>query len=261
MNGKIIFLILVLLIFSSFPAAGEKYVVFTDREFGFWGVRSYNINHTINYTSRTLNINTGDSIEWMNMDNEDDRITIVSDNLLWEGGKTLGGVGSRFRFTFNSSGTYRFHTVENTRVRLNASNYSENETKTTTITYEDDDGELHTIIVNTGGRNNLNDVVDRNYLNDVVSTEQYYYQQQTIKVTGPTIGNGTYPVKTARQIQSQFAAAIRPVIQVNARPTSTPSESLTQAVAAAAAPKTLESYQEFTIYEVLKRWYAILENG
>lgn len=251
MSGKMIFLVLALLIFSSFPAAGEVYVVFTDREFGFWAVRSYNINHTINYTSRTLSINTGDSIEWMNMDNEGDRITIVSDNVLWEGGKTLGDIGSKFRFTFNSSGTYRFHTVENTRVRLNASNYSETET-TTTITYEDDDGELHTITVSRG---------DRDKLKDVMSTEQYIYQQQTIRVTGPTIGNGTYPVKTAQQKTSPFTATIRPAIQVNARPTPVPSESLTQAAAAAALPKPLESYQEFTIYAVLKRWMDIIMNG
>ncbi len=254
MSWKIIFLVLVLLIFSSFPVAGEVYVVFTDREFGFWAVRSYNINHTINYTSRTLNINTGDSIEWMNMDNEGDRITIVSDNTLWEGGKALEGVGSKFRFTFNSSGTYRFHTVENTRVKLNASNYSENETTPTTITYEDDDGELHTVTVYGG---------DRNKLNDAVNTEQYNYQQQTIQVTGPTIGNGTYPVKTIQLIPSTspLIAVFRPSIQVNARPTSTPSESLTREVAAAVAPKPMESYQEFTIYEILKRWYAILKNG
>ncbi len=249
MSKMIIFLVLALLIFSSFPAAGEVYVVFTDREFGFWAVRSYNINHTINYTSRTLNINTGDSIEWMNMDNEGDRITIVSDNVLWEGGKTLGFIGSKFRFTFNSSGTYRFHTVENTRVRLNASNYSENVT-TTTLTYEDDDGELHTITVSRG---------DRDKVKDVASTERYIYQQQTIRVTGPTIGNGTHPIKTAQQTPSPFTAYIRPAIQVNARPSPTPSGSLTQVVAA--APKPLESYQEFTIYAVLKRWMDIIISG
>ncbi len=252
MSRMIIFLVFLLLIFSSFPAAGEVYVVFTDREFGFWAVRSYNINHTINYTSRTLNINTGDSIEWMNMDNEGDRITIVSDNMLWEGGKTMGSIGSKFRFTFNSSGTYRFHTVENTRVRLNASNYSESETTTTTITYEDDDGELHTITVTRG---------ERDKLKDVISFERYNYQQQTIRVTGPTIGNGTHPVKTAQQTPLPFTASIRPVIQVNARPTPLPSESLTQAAAAVAVPKPMESYQEFTIYAVLKRWMDIIING
>ncbi len=249
MSRVIIFLVLVLLMFSSFPAAGEVYVVFTDREFGFWAVRSYNINHTINYTGRTLNINTGDSIEWMNMDNEGDRITIVSDNMLWEGGNTLGGIGAKSRFTFNSSGIYRFHTVENTRVKLNASNYSENVT-TTTLTYEDDDGELHTITVSRS---------DRDKLKDVISTERYNYQQQTIRVTGPTIGNGTYPVKTAEQTIIPFTAIIRPAIQVNARPTPKPPGSLTQAVAA--APKPLESYQEFTIYAVLKRWMDIIING
>jgi VCBS repeat-containing protein len=252
MSRKIIFLVLALLIFSSFPAAGEVYVVFTDREFGFWAVRSYNINHTLNYTSRTLNINTGDSIEWINMDTEGERITIVSDNVLWEGGKILGGTGAKFRFTFNSSGTYRFHIIENTRVRLNASNYSENETTTTTITYEDDDGELHTITVSRD---------ERNKLKDVMGTQRYNYQQQTIQVTGPNIGNGTYPIKSSRQTPSQFTAAIRPVIQVTARPSETPSRSLTQVVAAAAVPKPMESYQEFTLYAIIKRWMDIIISG
>ena len=245
MSRTIIFLVLVLLIFSSFPAAGEVYVVFTDREFGFWAVRSYNINHTINYTSKTLSINTGDSVEWVNLDYDGDRITIVSDNVLWEGGKTLGFIGSKFRFTFNSSGTYRFHIVENTRVRLNASNYSETGSTTTTITYEDDDGELHTITVTRG---------ERDKLKDIISSERYIYQQQTIRVTGPTIGNGTYPVKAA---SPSFIAKIRPAIQVNARPTPAPSESQTQA----AAPKPMESYQEFTIYAVLKRLMDIIISG
>jgi plastocyanin len=259
MSGKIIFLVLVLLIFSSFPAAGEVYVVYTDREFGFWGVRSYNTNHTLNYTSKTLNINTGDSIEWMNMDIEGQRITIMSDNVLWEDGKILGVTGRKFRFTFNSSGTFRFHIVENTRVRLNASNYSEN-LDTTTITYEDDDGELHTITVSRG---------ELNILNNVMSTEQYNYQQQTIRVTGPTIGNGTFPIKTARQTLSPeslqvipFTAVISPAIRVIASPSpATPSKLLTQVVEAAAVPKPMESYQEFTLYVLLKRWIDIIMGG
>jgi hypothetical protein len=184
MNTKIIFLVLVLLIFSSFPAAGEVYVVYTDREFGFFAVRSYNISQTLNYTNRLLDINTGDSIEWMNMDSKGDKITIVSTNNLWEGGMTLGGKGNKFRFTFNSSGYYMFHIVENTRVTLNslnsinASNSSLNET----IEVPDDDGELRTITI-------TSDVVNP------ISNEQYSYQRQMIRVTGPTIGNGTYPDK------------------------------------------------------------------
>lgn len=258
MSGKIIFLVLIMLIFSSFPASGEVYVVFTDREFGFWGVRSDNINHTINYTNRTLNINTGDSIEWMNMDNEGDRITIISDNVLWEGGKTLNSMGSKFRFTFNSSGTYRFHIVEKTRVKLNASNYSENEITSTTITYEDEDGELHTITVSRG--NDTKGAKDS--LTDVVSTERYNYQQQIIKVTGPTIGNGTLPIKTIQKISPQkpspTTTPFQPRIQIYTRPEVTQSESVTQEVAASAVPKPMESYQEFTIYAVLKRWKDII---
>jgi plastocyanin len=256
MNRKIIFLVLVLLIFYSFPAAGEVYVVYTDREFGFWGVRSYDINHTLNYTSRTLNINTGDSIEWVNMDIEGDRITIISDNTLWEGGKALGSTGNKFRFTFNSSGDYRFHIVENTRVRLNSSNNTNSlNNETTTVTYEDDAGELHTITINKDTGEQKTDTTS-----NPMNTDQFNYQRQIIRVTGPTIGNGTYPIRIARPIQapSQITAVNRPAVQATARPTSTPSKSLTQAVAAAAVPKPLESYQEFTIYEILKRWVDII---
>jgi len=254
MSRKIIFLVLVLLIFSSLPAAGEVYVVFTDREFGFWGVRSYNVSH-ISYVSRTLDINTGDSIEWVNMDTEGDRITIVSDNILWEGGKALGSTRSKFRFTFNSSGYYKFHIVENMRVKLISSNNYKNEsTENTTITYEDDDGELHTITVN------------KDYLpKDEISTEQYRYQRMIIRVTGPTIGNGTFPIKTIQKASTPFTAVISSAVNVTAKatisPTPTKSKSLTQALAEEAVTKPLESYQEFTIYAVLKRWMDIIMNG
>ncbi len=250
MNGKIIILVLVV-VSMVLPAAGEAYTVYTDREFGFWGVRTNNINHSLNYTSKTLDIKTGDSVEWVNMDNEGDRITIVSDNILWEGGKVLWGTGTRFRFTFNSSGIFRFHILENTRVNLNASNYSRVNTTTTTLTYEDDDGEIHTVTVTRGDRDDLKDVVD---------TERYIYQQQTVRVSGQTIGNGTRPVNNTRQkTSSSYIANIRPTIQVNARPT--PGTPGLPAPAEAAAPKPLESYQEFTIYEVLKRWYMIITDN
>ncbi|VVB86482.1 Uncharacterised protein [uncultured archaeon] len=260
MSRKIIILVLVMLLFSSFPAAGEVYVVFTDREFGFWGVRSYNTNHTFNYTSKVLNINTGDSIEWMNMDYEGERITIVSDDTLWEGGKVLSDTGKRFRFRFNSSGLYRFHIIENTRTNLNASNQSENFPSITTLTYVDEDGETHMITVTQNQAENFN---------DVVNTERYTYQQQMIRVSGPTIGNGTHPIRRTQQVSSSYTTGVLPAIQVNARPTSkvpeslaqAMPESLTQAVVAKAAPKPMESYQEFTIYAVLKRWFDIIISG
>src|SRR5659263_754078 len=80
MSGKMIILVLALLIFVSFPAAGEVYTVYLDREFGFWAIRSNDLNQSLNYSSRTLNIDTGDSVQWMNMDSEGERITIMSDN-------------------------------------------------------------------------------------------------------------------------------------------------------------------------------------
>jgi len=56
-----------------------------------------------------------------------------------------------------------------------------------------------------------------------------------------------------------FTETIRPAIQVTPRPSPTPSESLIQT--AAVLPKPLESYQEFTLYAVLKRWMNIIING
>lgn len=76
---------------------------------------------------------------------------------------------------------------------------------------------------------------------------------------GFEIGNGTFPIRTTRQTPSPLAEATRSVIQVNARPT--PSKSLTRVVAAAAAPEQMESYQEFTLYVILKRWMDIIVNG
>ncbi len=238
------------------PHAGNTYTVYLDREFGFWAVRSDNAT-TIDYSNKTLNIKTGDSVRWMNMDGEDDRLTIISDNTLWEGGQLLSDTGKWFKFTFNRSGYYRFHILENTRVNLNASNYTENQSKYTTITYEDEDGEIHTITLNRNTNNK------REYLKAVTESERYVYQRMTVKVSGLTVGNGTYPIRNATKIDayqyvSGYNYSARTGISVNARPTSTVRSTGTPNITVI-APKPLESYQEFTIFEVFKRWYAIIK--
>jgi plastocyanin len=235
---------------------GDTYTVYVDREFGFWAVRSDNVT-TMDYTNKILDINTGDSVRWMNMDVEGDRITIISDNTLWEGGQLLSGTGKWFRFTFNSSGYYQFHIVENTRVNLNASNYTHNQSKYTSITYEDEDGEIHTIKI----KRRTNDNSD--YLKSVIESERYIYQKMNIKVSGLMVGNGTFPIRNATKIDASGYASgynynARTGISVNARPTSTVRPTGTPNITVI-APKPLESYQEFTIFEVLKRWYAIIK--
>ena len=235
---------------------GDTYTVYLDREFGFWAVRSDNAT-TMDYTNKTLNIKTGDSVRWMNMDGEDDRLTIISDNTLWEGGQLLSGTGKWFKFTFNRSGYYRFHILENTRVNLNASNYTENQSKYAIITYEDEDGEIHTITLNRNTNNK------REYLKAVTESERYVYQRMTVKVSGLTVGNGTFPIRNATksdayQYASGYNYSARTGISVNARPISTVRSTGTPDITVT-APKPLESYHEFTIFEVFKRWYVIIK--
>jgi hypothetical protein len=246
-------LLILFLLILSFSFTGEIYRVYVDREFGFSGVRSDDIKHTLVYMNKTLNIKTGDSVEWVNMDRENDKITIISDNLLWENGTVLSGPGSKFISTFNSSGIYRFHTLENTRTLLNASNYTDNNSAATTQTYEDENGEIYTIT-------SQRDDNIRDYLKAVVDTEVYPYQQMTVVVSGPTIGNGTHPVRvgTGASPSNTYTANIK-TISVNAR--TTPKVSVTSTPTQTEVIKPLESYQEFTLFEVLKRWYQILRGS
>lgn len=251
MSFKIVALALVL-VFVTLPAAAENYTVFVDREFGFWAVRSDNINHTLTYHSRTLNINTGDSIRWTNMDNMGDRITIVSDNMLWESGKILGGYGSIFKFTFNSSSTYRFHMIETNR-------WISNKTQTYEYNVTDEETGVESTVVTTNS--------DPYY-------ENYNYHYMRVIVSGATIGEGTHSVtvnkskqltiagnKTVKSgyVQTTVGYAVKTgaVVQTPIKATPTPANTV-KPMPVSTIPK-MESYQEFTLYEVVKRWIDIIQ--
>jgi hypothetical protein len=121
MNPKIFIALLLLLI--SFANTGDLYRVYVDREFGFWAVRTDNTSHTLNWTNKTLYIQTGDKVIWENGDGNGDRVTVVSDNKLWnDSDAILGRINDQFNMTFNSSGTYTFHVKESSRTELNLSN-------------------------------------------------------------------------------------------------------------------------------------------
>lgn len=110
-NILIYFILLILLIPS---VSAETYRVFVDKEFGFFGVRASSVNIT-EYQNKTLFINVGDKVEWQNFVITDERVTIVSDNKLWnESESVLSGNYKMFGYTFNKSGTYRVHIKENT---------------------------------------------------------------------------------------------------------------------------------------------------
>jgi hypothetical protein len=114
---NIIFIIIIFIITSQISSA-SSYRVFVDKEFGFFGVQS-NSTDIINYTNSTLHINIGDTIEWENFVATDERVTIVSDNRLWnETDAILGWNYKIFSYNFNKKGTYRVHLKENSIYRL-----------------------------------------------------------------------------------------------------------------------------------------------
>ena len=127
-SSKLIFILLILVIFSS---TGDIYRVYVDREFGFFGVRENSTNFT-NYENHTLFVNKGDRIEWQNFVTTDERVTLISENKLWnESGAVLGWNYKVFGYTFNKSGTYKVYIKENQIFRLpeDFNRTSDNETK------------------------------------------------------------------------------------------------------------------------------------
>lgn len=174
-----------LLLILSFSFTGELYRVSTDREFGFFAVRSNDVNHKLSYTGRTLNINTGDTVGWVNDDYNDNRITVISENALWEGGKVLGHEGNFFDFIFNSSGRYRFRILESSR-------FIANNTEQNTSVYNEDTGMWTS-------------ATTASY-----EVTNFLPRYQTIVVTGPTVGDGTYPVTRKVPISTSVPGNVIP---------------------------------------------------
>jgi len=264
--------ILILIILLSFSTTGELYRVFADREFGFWAVRAENVSNNTHFVNKTLSISTGDVVDFVNMDSNDDRITIISENNLWEGGKILSGTGKKLNFTFNSSGNFRFRIAENTHVSLNASNFtSENRTdltRTYTVCggeryddeeeYDVNDTSCHTLTVR------LNDKASQvEYMKSVTDTDQFIRQSLLVKVSGKQVGNGTFPIINITKIpisSGYVATQSRTKIPVNASPKQkTGVEQLMNLTPP--TPKVLESYHEFTLFETFKRWFMILKGS
>lgn len=251
MKKQLLFILMILIIFSS---SGEIYKVYIDREFGFWAVRDItNISNHINYKDRLMNINTGDTIIWENADAYDDRVTIVSDNLLWEKQGVILPFGRQQKLTFNSSGTFSFHIVETSRTLLN-------ETVTTEYYYTDPDtGEELSFNITTTGP----------------TTTYFPYHTQKVIVTGQQIGSGTHPNYTILSsgnvtivpdmnttINSEsWKMFVKAVKDGNITPYQEKAEKIKAIPTVSPSATPMESYQALTLYEIIKRWYIIIKSG
>ena len=252
-------IIITILLLSSLPVSAEKYIIFTDREFGFWALRTANISNQSHYINKILTINTGDTVEWINMDGYDERISVISEDNLWENESLLSGVGKTFDFTFNSSGTYTFRIKESSRLFLNSSNYTEeakSDSNIVYINYTKSDGTIGTLKL----RRDSNKA-NAEYINRVVEVDQYYTKQMTVKVYGNMIGNGTFPIAKSMQVTPVISSVYKyssnkTIVDTSPKPKST--ITVTPKPIVTETPRPYESFQEFTLYELAKKWYAII---
>lgn len=85
------------------------YRTFADSYKGLYNVINMNTKTYVPYDNRILNINVGDTIEWIN---DDDMIglTIISNEKLWKDKSGyLKSTRKRFNYTFKKPGNYTFH--------------------------------------------------------------------------------------------------------------------------------------------------------
>lgn len=121
---KIYIIVLIMFILIS-PVTGEDnqsvnnnttYRVLVDQHHGFYRVyQVYNAtsSNTIYYENGTLNISRGDTIIWINDAVPDARLTIVSEEKLWDWHDgTLKWSYKQFAYTFNKSGIYDVYIKE-----------------------------------------------------------------------------------------------------------------------------------------------------
>ena len=91
--------------------APNTYISFIDSETGFYKVRSTTTNNMPSYLNHILTINQGDIVSWINDDEK--RITLISEQGLWNDEAYLKRYKSQFNYTFNRSGKYVFRMKEN----------------------------------------------------------------------------------------------------------------------------------------------------
>ena len=113
-SASAIILIVLLLIFLTPYAAAQPsvYRVLVDDWYGFYKVSGGN-DTPFKYENQTLNINAGDTVIWVNDASNNDELTILSVQNLWDSVKGYLKYNYRsFNYTFTQSGTYEIYVKE-----------------------------------------------------------------------------------------------------------------------------------------------------
>lgn len=127
MKKTYIIMLIVVISFSIYPSIGGAnqsinkpgtYRILVDQNYGFYKVfQVYNakLAKEISSENRTLNINKGDTVVWINDAIPDRKITIVNKQNLWnDNNGTLKWSKKQFSYSFNKSGMYDIYIKEHT---------------------------------------------------------------------------------------------------------------------------------------------------
>jgi len=100
-------------------AAPSVYRVWVDDYYGFYQVRNIEPgNITFKYVNNTLNIDVGDNVIWENQAYDNNELTILSEQNLWDSKYGYLKYNYRsFNYTFMQPGTYNISIKEEPRLR------------------------------------------------------------------------------------------------------------------------------------------------
>jgi len=109
-------LIVTALLIMFLSAGAISYRTYVDTDYGFYKVSilssSGNISTPIDFSDKTLTINVGDTVEWFNDADPDEKITLIDD----EGEHVLRWNYQKYSRTFQNSGTYTVNIKEYPRL-------------------------------------------------------------------------------------------------------------------------------------------------
>ena len=94
----------------------KTYKSYVDMEFGFYRVIDITTLKPTNYEGRTLTINLGDTVTWINDDNNGS-ITIISEEDIWNAEDSFLGNEDTFSYTFENPGKYIIYIQEDPTIR------------------------------------------------------------------------------------------------------------------------------------------------
>ncbi len=116
---KIAILILsTVLMFCLNLASATTYKADVDQDYGFYRVVSTDKNQSVDYVNKTLIVNVGDNVIWINDATPDWPLTIMSEEGLWGNRSAyLRWNYQKFNYTFNKTGEYNFYIREFPRLQ------------------------------------------------------------------------------------------------------------------------------------------------